>query len=169
MSVMMRDIKMVDSRLLCEYIFERGGEMSHLKLQKLLYYVQALHLAYFESPIIEDDFEAWLHGPVCRKIYDQLKAKSILHTEMFYVQLDGEERPSDVLPKRLTKDQLDLVNEVIDEYSKLSSTQLESLTHNESPWLDARKGYAPGDRCEEIISKDSMKSYYKNAIYGSKD
>jgi uncharacterized phage-associated protein len=27
--------------------------MSHLKLQKLLYYVQALHLAYFESPIIE--------------------------------------------------------------------------------------------------------------------
>jgi restriction endonuclease Mrr len=66
--------------------------------------------------------------PLCRKIYDQLKAKSILHTEMFYVQLDGEDKPSDVLPKRLTKDQLDLVNEVIDEYAKLSSTQLESLT-----------------------------------------
>ncbi|SDF54480.1 alcohol dehydrogenase (NADP+)/uncharacterized zinc-type alcohol dehydrogenase-like protein [Dyadobacter soli] len=35
----------VDSALLSEYVLQNFGDMSHLKLQKLLYYTQAYHLA----------------------------------------------------------------------------------------------------------------------------
>ncbi len=59
-----KEIAKVDSLLLSEFILFKYGPMSHLKLQKLLFYAQALHLAYFDEPIIEDDFEAWVHGPV---------------------------------------------------------------------------------------------------------
>ena len=53
-----KKISKIDSELLTEYILSKYGKMSHLKLQKLLYYVQAFHLAYFDSPLIDDDFEA---------------------------------------------------------------------------------------------------------------
>src|SRR5688572_6613441 len=103
-----KTIHKVDSMLLCEYILERGGAMSHLKLQKILYYIQALHLAYFDEPIIEDDFQAWLHGPVSRKIYDQIKGHSKLYSEVGYIKTERED-PSQVLPHMITGDQLELV------------------------------------------------------------
>lgn len=160
-----KSIAQVDSMLICEYILQRGGSMSHLKLQKLLFYIQALHLAYFDQPIIEDEFQAWLHGPVSRKVYDQVKGYSILHSEVQYVPLDGF-NPAEILEKKLTADQFELVTEVIDEYGKLSSAQLENLSHSEQPWIEARHGYGIADRCEVVISNETMRVYYKKAIYG---
>ena len=78
----------VDSTDLCEYILKKVGPMSHLKLQKLLFYVQAYHLAYFDSPIITDSFEAWAHGPVSRKIYNELRDLSTIHREIRYLEDD---------------------------------------------------------------------------------
>ena len=140
--------------------------MSHLKLQKILYYVQALHLAYFDTPIIEDDFQAWLHGPVSRKVYDQIKGHSVLYTEVTYIYNEGEEYPNVILKELITKDQLELVNEIIDGYGKLTASQLENLTHSEKPWLDARVGYGVADRCEVVITKEAMRDFYKKEIYG---
>lgn len=161
-----KNIRVIDSVLLSEYILERGGKMSHLKLQKILFYIQALHLAYFDAPIIEDEFQAWLHGPVSRKVYDQIKGVSILYTEINYEPAAGGARPSEILKAELTADQLDLVDEVIDEYGQLTSSQLEKLTHSEDPWINARRGYGVAERCEEVIPKEAMRQYYKQAIYG---
>ena len=68
-----KTIRTIDAVILGEYILETSGAMSHLKLQKLLYYMQALHLAYFDQPLVNDDFQAWLHGPVSRILYDHVK------------------------------------------------------------------------------------------------
>lgn len=43
---------------------ETGSYISNLKLQKLVYYAQAWHLALHDTPLFEDDFEAWVHGSV---------------------------------------------------------------------------------------------------------
>jgi uncharacterized phage-associated protein len=163
-----RTIQVVDSMLLSEYILQRGGAMSHLKLQKILYYIQALHLAYFEHQIIEDDFQAWLHGPVSRKVYDGIKDLSIIYTEIAFdeSQWDKSQTPDIQIESLLTGDQKELVDEVIDKYCKLTSSQLENLSHSESPWIDARKGYSSADRCDVVISKETMKLYYKAQLYG---
>ncbi len=52
---------MVESELLAQYVAFKLGKCSHLKLQKLLYYIQGFHLARFDNPIIDEDFEAWVH------------------------------------------------------------------------------------------------------------
>lgn len=66
--------KTVDSINLAQYVLAKVGKANHLKLQKLVYYVEAYHLAYFDGEsIISDQFEAWLHGPVSRKLWDHLK------------------------------------------------------------------------------------------------
>jgi len=47
-------MKKADINLVCDYIIQRvltGGEkLNVLKLQKLLYYVQAWHLAFYKKP-----------------------------------------------------------------------------------------------------------------------
>lgn len=158
-----RNIGKLDSTLLSNYILERGGEMSHLKLQKILFYTQAFHLAYFNTEIIEDDFEAWVHGPVSRKIFHELKDKSLIYAELSF-SLYEEIKPSISIVDRLTQDQMELVNDVIDEYKLLSGGQLESMTHSEQPWIDARKGCAPCDKCSNVILKNDMKIFYKQYL-----
>ena len=73
-----KSLQTIDILVLSEYIIKHYGPMSHLKLQKLLFYCDAYHLAYFEQELVNDEFEAWVHGPVCRKVYDSFKDKSIL-------------------------------------------------------------------------------------------
>jgi uncharacterized phage-associated protein len=47
-----------------EYILEKVGETTAMKLQKLVYYSQAWHLAWTEQPLFKDKIEAWCNGPV---------------------------------------------------------------------------------------------------------
>lgn len=155
----------VDSSLLAEYILMKCGGLSHLKLQKLLYYVQALHLAYFGSEVIEDEFEAWLHGPVSRKIYNQLKDKSILYAVVQYTPDKDQPTPNENLRNALLPEQIELIDEVITEYAQLTSSQLEALSHSEQPWINARRGYDMTERCDAEISKEEMKEFYKKQVF----
>ncbi len=41
-----------------------GELMSNMKLQKMLYYQQGFHIAYFNTPLFDEDIEAWMYGPV---------------------------------------------------------------------------------------------------------
>ena len=43
---------------------ESGEVLTNLKLQKLMYYSQAWHLALRDIPLFNEDFQAWVHGPV---------------------------------------------------------------------------------------------------------
>lgn len=160
------ELQKLDSIFLSEYILETGGPMSHLKLQKLLFYIDAFHLAYFNQGIIGDCFEAWLHGPVSRRVYETVKGQSVLFTDVAYHEENGKENPSQSISRLITKDQLELVKEVVEEYGKLSALKLESLTHSEAPWIAARQGYAVADRCNVAISKDLTRVYYKEQLYG---
>ena len=47
-----------------KYILHKSGRLSTWKLQKLCYYAQAWEIAWTETPIFEEDFEAWANGPV---------------------------------------------------------------------------------------------------------
>lgn len=166
MSYLQKKLSKIDSKYLVDYILVRGGAMSHLKIQKILFYIQAYHLAYFDEPIIDDNFEAWVHGPVSRKVYNSAKDLSILHSEIQFVLDDGEEDPKKIILDILNQSQIELLNDVIDELKDLSGLQLENMTHSEYPWLNARKGFDVGERCTVIITNDIIREYYKPQIYG---
>ncbi|MDR1166886.1 MAG: DUF4065 domain-containing protein [Deltaproteobacteria bacterium] len=44
-------------------------DLTHLKIQKTLYFAQGWRLAHFGYPLFEDPIEAWKHGPVARSVY----------------------------------------------------------------------------------------------------
>lgn len=59
------------SKYIVNYANEKGLDITNLKLQKLLYYVQAAFLLLSEGkePCFSDKIVAWLHGPVVENVY----------------------------------------------------------------------------------------------------
>lgn len=64
-----------------------GVTINPLKLQKLLYYVQAWHISKFNKEILFDTLpEAWVNGPVYREVYDNFKS-TFFKNENIYTSL----------------------------------------------------------------------------------
>lgn len=140
----------------CDHIILRCSELNIpldlLKLQKLLYYCQAWSLAFGRGPLFEGQFQAWIHGPVSRRIYDRFYSKRM------YGLIDLSDIRS--MGNTLTDDDMQLISSVLSAYGHMTGDQLEYLTHTEGPWQEARKDVAPNERSEKLISNDTMASYY---------
>jgi uncharacterized phage-associated protein len=126
---------------------ETGSFISNLKLQKLVYYAQAWHLALHEKPLFDEDFEAWIHGPVIPELYHHYK-----HFSWKPIQEEvALALPQSVLP---------YLKEVADEYFGCDAYTLEQMTHMEAPWQRAREGLMRDQPSTNIILKDWMQEYY---------
>lgn len=154
-------LQKIDSIDLVNYILYKYGPMSHLKLQKLLFYCDAYHLAYFDAELVNDKFEAWVHGPVSKKVFDFLKDKSLLYADLHFSG-DAEHTMSSYL--KLTTDQRDLIDDVLSVLSLWSGMQLETATHREKPWQEMRVDLGIGDKCNREISKETTKVFYKTEL-----
>lgn len=132
------------------YILKKTGKITAMKLQKLAYYCQAWSLVWDEKPLFREKIEAWANGPVVRKLYDE-------HKGMFNVT-----RWPAGNAKNLSAEQKDTIDGVLGFYGDKSSQWLSDLTHNEGPWKEARRGLAPGDRGDNIISHAAMAEYYSS-------
>lgn len=53
-----------------EYILQLSGEMTAMKLQRLLYFSHAWHLAWDGRPLFPDRIEAWANGPIIPALYE---------------------------------------------------------------------------------------------------
>jgi uncharacterized phage-associated protein len=163
-----KKLQKIDSLRLCEYIMMRGGSMSNIKLQKLLYYVHVYHLAWFDVPLIDDDFHAWMNGPVSMKVYEELKQDAVLYDIVECSPPKDDIFPLDYIYESLTEEQIQVINAVIEEYGQRTAAELRYLTCHEEPWKSARKGYCEGDICEEIIDRELMRVYYKKYLADGK-
>ncbi|MFN9322407.1 MAG: Panacea domain-containing protein [Holosporales bacterium] len=106
---------------------EQESGITNLKLQKLLYYAQGLHLGTQKQPLFEDTMEAWRHGPVVPSVYQDYK-----HHGSGFIP-----RPDDVLETELPGHVRDLLNSVYAVYGQYEAWKLAEMTHNEAPWREA--------------------------------
>ena len=151
----------LDSIELAKYILAKVGHpTNHLKLQKLVYYVEAYHLSYFNESIIDDDFEAWVHGPVIRKVWNRFSNRIALYDQ---IQLDTYQAMKVVgeVESKISDEQFDLIENIISSLGMKSGYYLECMTHEELPWQEARKGLPYDVRSARKISKETMKRFYR--------
>jgi uncharacterized phage-associated protein len=156
----------IDSIELAKFILAKLGAMPHLKLQKLVYYIEAWHLAIFEESIIRDDFEAWMHGPVCKRVWKAFRDATAPVYGMVALEPKDVRLAIKTAESSLSKDQIELIGDVLIEYGDKTSYYLECLTHSELPWREARRGVPPDAGSVETISKKTMKEFYQKALYG---
>jgi uncharacterized phage-associated protein len=149
----------VEPEDLAYYILAKLGVMDHLKLQKLLYYVQSWHLAILGIPIFDEDFKAWVHGPVLTSVWHALKDHSKLNAK-FKLNSASVSKVIAKVEDCLQKDQVDVIADVLEEYGQRSGYHLECLTHSEDPWKNARGDLSPDAKSAARISKASMRKFY---------
>ncbi len=134
------------------YILQKQGELTAMKLQKLVYYSQAWSLVWDEEPLFAERLEAWANGPVVPDLYRE-------HKGLFKVRSWSKGDPN-----ALNSQQRETVDAVLGYYGDRTSQWLSDLTHQEAPWLGARKGLGPGDRGSQEISHAAMAEYYGSLL-----
>ena len=132
---------------------ESESTITPLKLQKILYYAQGYYLAINDDELFPEEFQAWAHGPVNEEIYNKYK-------DYGYQSIPEPENEL----KDFSSELIDFLNDIWSTFGIYDGKYLEEQTHKEDPWIIARKGYEPGARCNEIITKESMKQYFKKVL-----
>jgi uncharacterized phage-associated protein len=130
------------------YILQQAGEMTAMKLQKLVYYAQAWSLVWDERSLFDERVEAWANGPVVPALYEKHRGRFQLADWP-----DGDSSALSALER-------ETVDAVIDYYASHPSQALSDLTHREQPWREARRGLAPGERGNHEITLAAMDEYY---------
>jgi uncharacterized phage-associated protein len=134
-----------------------GEFISNLKLQKLLYYAQAWYLANYKKPLFEEDFEAWVHGPVIPELYHEYKAFS-------FKPIIKEDLDIKTLEKDLGEETSSYLRECLQAYLPFGAYDLEMMSHNEEPWIIARGQCSPEEICDVVITKESMQKFFSSRI-----
>lgn len=141
-----------DARSLANEIIKRtladGGEITHLKVQKLVYYCEAWMLAIHGRSIIRQDVQAWQYGPVIDDLYYSLRH----HKKAPITELIA--RASNV---ELDNDESDIVSRVYTQYGAKSAYNLSAMSHlKDSPWDITRRKWGN----ISSIPKSLIRDYY---------
>lgn len=119
-----------------------------MSLQKLLYYVQAWHLAITGEPLFDEQIKAWKDGPVVPAVWHARKDRETRR---------AAEQPAVVIDEFAS----DLIDLVLGTYGSMSAEELSALTHVEQPWKAARGDLPDGAECRTPISRSSMAKFYR--------
>lgn len=123
-----------------------------LKLQKLLYFAQGFSYAFYDKELFNDDFEAWVHGPVIPSIYHEYKSYEYNPIDLNYNL------------KEFSNDVIDLLEYIKKNYAKYDAKYLEEITHKEEPWLLSRTGLDPDERSDKTIPKSNIAAYFTSYV-----
>ena len=108
-----------------------GGEISHMKLQKLVYYAYGWWLAYNQDALTTEGPEVWQYGPVFSSLYSACApfgSKSLMSP----IKPPFSEPPEVPQADTRTRDMLDWT---WNRYGGLSAGALSTETHKQgSPW-----------------------------------
>ncbi len=121
-------------------------DLSPLKLQKLLFYIQGWYAANKEDRLFEDDIYAWQLGPVVEDVYYHYKEYGAqdLTKQGIVIDFADEEHDVDILA-------------VLKVYGRMSAYELVARTHKEEVW---RKNYESSNKLipfEEIKTAFTLK------------
>lgn len=145
----MAEVKALEiARYILYYAYKRGDLITNLKLQKLLYYIQAWYLVRNKGVrLFSEDIEAWQYGPVVREVYDAYKC--------FGRNPINDEGLSDNF--KLDEEIIRYIDSVLDEYMDYSASALVKSIHQDAPWQEAYKN-------GEIITSESMYEFYRDLL-----
>lgn len=118
--------------------------ITNLKLQKLLYYVQAICLMIFGKKAFPEKILAWSYGPVVNEVYQQ------------YKQNHNGKISSETNVKNISSGLYKIIGEVVNSYGSIETNKLIDFTHEEEPWMNTE--------INKEIKIELIKSYF-NKVY----
>ena len=142
--------KLYDTSL---YIIYKLGEIDHLSLQKLLFFIHGFSNEFLGRNLFDDLPEAWIHGPVYREIYN-----------CFSYYKGNKINYEDLLKSReynLSNDEKKYIDVLIEDFGCYSGSLLREMTHLTTPWINARKNLDDSSYSNRVIEKNDINNYFK--------
>lgn len=134
------------AKYIVDYTYDHGNPVSNLRLQKILYFVQAEFLVSKGRPCFQEKILAWNLGPVVREVYHEYRifgSASIAST--------GTENQE----YNISTSDRETINGMVDQCDQYSTPQLVEISHEQDPWKEAIK------KDDKIISNGSIKEYFE--------
>lgn len=98
--------------------------------------------------LFDDKIEAWVHGPVIASLYND------------YADYGFNDIPQQDEKVTFPSDVENVLEQVLEVYGKYNANELESLTHQETPWKNARKDCSPLERSNNPIADEDIYNCY---------
>lgn len=140
-----------------------GIQITHMKLQKLIYFAHGWCLALLEKPLIQESIEAWNYGPVIDNIYYWLRSfrSSPIDLRSLTVSIgilgELEDLKKDLIVARL-------ISKVWDAYKDYDALELSKMTHvSMSPWAQARHS-VPTYKFNVTIDDKIIRNYFSEQV-----
>lgn len=128
-----------DPRIIANAIIARAATeqhpVTHIGLQKLLYFAHGLFLLRHRRPLVSGYFEAWTFGPVHPAVYAAFKASG--SDPILYKAQRKELRTGELLDLPELNDDAArrVINQTLGAYGDLTAGQLVRLSHaRDGPW-----------------------------------
>lgn len=151
------------AKAVANYFLSKYGKhgITPLKIQKLVYIAHGWYMAFYEDPLIDDEWaEAWRYGPVFPSLYHEFKHRGRMPIKdpAHETDVDLNERIPKIKPQdERTPRLLDKVWEV---YGGHTGIQLSDMCHRPgSPWDTTWN--ESGGRQNTNISDELIRDYYK--------
>lgn len=99
-------------------------DLSPMKLQCLLFFIQSWHLKLYNQPLFDDLIERWNYGPMVRDVYNEFQTFGSSPITSFATDALGYQpfiQDHDTMSKELIK-------RIFDVYGKFSASQLSNMT-----------------------------------------
>lgn len=129
--------------------------ITHLKLQKLLYYAQGVFLAITGKRLFKEPIEAWQHGPVVAEVYDEYKKFGRNN-----ISIEVDPNVEDVIRNIESNVEVsNVLNMVYDNFAIYTAWQLREMSHvKNGPWDKAMS------KNKKIIDLNEIKNFFESEI-----
>lgn len=144
------DANLVARYLLFSCVENYNYSVTQKKLHKLMYYSYQWYLFdnnkepnHVKDTLFENSFQAWVHGPVLRKLYP------------LYADYGTRAIEINKFDKRLiNRKDMEFLDSVCEAYGSFTASQLENMSHNEVSWQTARGNLPQYDVCKNRLKDD---------------
>ncbi|MBE4704008.1 Panacea domain-containing protein [Spiroplasma platyhelix] len=143
------------------YLIQEHKITEPVKLQKILYFLYLEYLKETNEKLFDDEFEAWVYGPVLRSVYNHLKYVGLNFNE--YESFDSAKDKYTLTKNTPLKDKKisDFIDKKIKKYKNKNTFDLVDEAHKTQPWIKARKGLANSQISTEIIKFKDIEIFVK--------
>jgi len=146
--------------------------IDQMKLQKLLFYAHAWHLAMKGGPLFDEDVEAWPWGPVVRDVYLQTKdcGRAPVVDRIWKLEVEDSDKLDVTLvePNVESEETKEFLLEVWNSHKKFSGVQLSNSTHAPGePWTIIRERYGSLDG-KPTIPNEVIAAVFKKKLANAK-
>lgn len=143
------------------YLIQKHNITETVKLQKILYFLYLEYLKENNKKLFEDEFEAWIYGPVLRSVYNHLKYVGLNFNEYETFDFDNDKYIVTKITPLEDKQIFDFIDKKIKKYKNKNTFDLVEEAHKTQPWLKARRGLNDSEISTEVIKFRDIENFVK--------